>query len=183
MKLLILGLLAVTLAMPRAMAVNASPAQKPNPDITRREATNFDRFLDSHPAIDHELRKNPALINNSEYIAKHPELKEFLENHPGVREETKETPRYFVRRAEKFDNSARDIRHAELVNFDRFLDSHPNIDQDLRKNPRLVDNPNYISQHPELREFLAAHPAVREDLKEHPKAFMQREKKLDKREE
>ncbi len=64
----------------------------------------------------------------------------------------------------------------------RFLDSHPNIDQDLRKNPRLVDDPNYISQHPELREFLAAHPAVREDLKEHPKAFMQREKKLDKRE-
>ena len=142
MKLLILGLLAVTLAMPGVMAVNASPGQKPNPDITRRELTNFDRFLDSHPAIDHELRKNPALINNSEYIAKHPEFKEFLENHPGVREEIKETPRYFVRRAEKFDNSARDIRHAELVNFDRFLDSHPSIDQDLRKNPRLVDDPN-----------------------------------------
>ncbi len=89
MKLLILGLLAVIVAMPGAVVVNASPAQKPNPDITRRELTNFDRFLDSHPAIDHELRKNPALINNSEYVAKHPELKEFLENHPGVREEIK----------------------------------------------------------------------------------------------
>src|SRR5258705_533207 len=55
-------------------------------DITRQELLNFDRFLDSHPAI-----------------AKDPELRQFLANHPEIRNELRENPRVVMRRERKFD--------------------------------------------------------------------------------
>ena len=62
-----------------------------------------------------------------------------------------------------------------LKNQDAFFDSHPEINQDLRNNPRLVDNPEYMKTHPELREYFHSHPNIRNDWKEHPRSAMHRE--------
>src|SRR5438876_11855689 len=96
LKTFSLLLLAALLAQP------AFAAQQ-NPDITRQELKNFDRFLDAHPAIDKELQKNPVLVKDPAYLAAHPQLKEFLENHPGVREEIRENPRVFMNRERRFE--------------------------------------------------------------------------------
>src|SRR5262245_27397508 len=144
-------------------------------DITRQELLNFDRFLDSHPAIEQDLKKPPALVNDSAYLAAHPELKEFLSTHPGVREEIRENPRGFMNREERFDRSGGDITRQELQNFDGFLDKHPNIEQDLKKNPKLLTDAEYISSHPDLKQFLDAHPGVRAEATENPRIFMNRE--------
>jgi len=154
------------------------PQERDN-DITRRELTNFDRFLDSHPNIAQDLRANPGLVNEPNYLSQHPELQEFLKNHAGVREELKENPRLFLNRERRFERSGGDIARGELRSFDGFLDKHPEIDEQLRKNPRLVNDPNYLSQHPELQEYLKNHPRVSEELKEHPKFFMHRERKFE----
>jgi hypothetical protein len=122
----------------------ALAAQNPNPDITRRELQNFDNFLDTHPAVDKELTKNPRLIEDPSYIAAHPELKTFLADHPGVREEMKETPRFFMHREEQFDKSGRDITHREAASLDVFLDTHPGVERDLRKDPSLAKNPEFL---------------------------------------
>ncbi len=165
-----------------ASALNPpTPPAKDN-DITRRELRNFDGFLDSHPSIAKDLRSNPNLINDSNYLSQHPELQEFLNNHPGAREELKENPRAFLNRERRFERSGKDITRGELRNFDGFLDKHPEIDEQLRKNPKLVDDPNYLSQHPELKEFLDNHPGVRGELKEHPKFFMHRERQFERHE-
>jgi len=154
-------------------------AKNPNPDITRQELQNFDNFLDTHPAIDAELTKNPRLIESPEWVSAHPELKSFMAAHPGVREEMKETPRFFMHREAQFDKSGRDESLRELANLDVFLDTHPGIEKELRKDPSLAKNPEFISKHSEFSEFLAKHPAIRADLKENPKAFMHREKEID----
>src|SRR5689334_10561884 len=57
----------------------------------------------------------------------------------------------------------RDTTKQELTNFDRFLDSHAAIKQDLSRDPSLVNNAGYLSNHPELKEFLGSHPGVREE--------------------
>src|SRR5215467_7525597 len=161
------------------VATFASPVfatQQAEKDITRQEVLNFDRFLDSHPAIDQELKKNPALVNDTAYLSAHPELKEFLGTHPGVREEIRENPTGFMNREQRFDNSGRDITRPELKNFDGFLDKYPNIDQDLRKNPKLLNDPTYLSGHPELKQFLDSHPGVQKEASENPQIFMNREK-------
>ena len=83
------------------------PGQRRDEDVTRGELLNFDRFLDSHPGIARDLTKNPALINSSDYVEDHPELREFLKNHPEVREELKEQPRFFMKRERRFDRRER----------------------------------------------------------------------------
>jgi phage-related protein len=158
-------------------------AGQQNRDITRQELNNFDNFLDRHPAIDKDLKGNPALVKDPAYLSAHPELKEFLANHPGVREEIRENPKGFMNRERHFEKTGKDISPAEVKNFDEFLDKHPAVDKELRKNPALVNDPNYVAKHPELREFLNNHPAIRQDLAEHPRVFMHREKKFDKAEQ
>ncbi len=68
-----------------ALRAQQTPPPGNDRDITRTELTNFDRFLDSHPGIARDLRQNPALVNDPNYLAQHPELAQFLQRHPGVR--------------------------------------------------------------------------------------------------
>src|SRR5437867_742722 len=165
------------------------PQQTPNPDITRQELANFDRFLDTHPEIAKQLQANPSLINNAEWMENHPDLRAFLASHPGVREEIQETPRFFmVRSLRVVDHQIPphtpnpDITRQELANFDRFLDTHPEIAKQLQANPSLINNAEWMENHPDLRAFLASHPGVREEIQETPRFFMQRERRFENRE-
>ena len=72
-------------------------------------------------------------------------------------------------------NGDNDIRGYELKNFDTWLDKHPQIGQELRSNPSLVNDPNYVNSHTELKGFLDHHQSVREELRENPRAFMKAE--------
>ena len=102
----------------------------------------FDQFLDSHPETAEQLRKDPSLINNKEFIAGHQNLKDFLQDNPQVREDFKENPNAFMHQEERFDRSGddrdRDVTRGQLASLDRFLDSHEEIAEQLRKNPSLV---------------------------------------------
>ena len=156
-------------------------------DVTRGELANMDAFMDHHPEIAEQLRKNPALINNKEFVEDHPALQQFLANHPGVREEYKENPTTFMQREQNFDRREdkldRDMTRGELANMDHFMDSHPEIAEQLRKNPALINNKEFVEGHPALQEFLANHPGVREEYKENPSQFMAREQNFDRRED
>jgi phage-related protein len=160
-------------------------------DINRTELTNMDNFMDSHPEIAEQLRKNPELADDKKFVASHPELQEFLAKHPGVREEMKENPNAFMHREQRFDrredwgNDRRDgdVTRGELSNMDGFMDSHPEIAEQLKKNPALIDDKKFVKNHPELQEFLANHPGVREEMKENPNAFMNREERFDQRQD
>src|SRR5258707_1279298 len=121
-------------------------------DVTRGELANMDRFMDSHPEIAEQLRKNPALVNNKEFVENHPALQQFLAEHPGVREEYKENPNAFMHREERFDQredqgSDRDVTRGQLENMDRFMDSHPEIEEQVRKNTTLANNKNFEENH------------------------------------
>jgi len=157
-------------------------------DVTRGELANMDRFMDSHPEIAEQLRRDPSLVNDQKFVKNHPELQEFLAEHPGVREEYKENPNAFMHREERFDRREdqmrdRDVTRGELANMDRFMDSHPEIAQQLRRDPSLVNDKKFVDNHPDLQQFLAEHPGVREEYKENPNAFMHQEQRFDRRED
>jgi phage-related protein len=160
--------------------------RRPN-DITRNELMNVDTFMDHHPEIAEQLRKNPALVDNKEFVENHPALQQFLKEHPHASEEMKEHPDAFMRREERFDRRQdghdNDVTRRELANMDNFMDRHPEIAEQLRKNPALVDNKEFVENHPALRQFLAEHPGVREEYKENPTAFMHQEERFDRRED
>src|SRR5213594_2375292 len=148
-------------------------------DITRQELQNLDNFLDTHPNIEQDLKKNPKLLNDSSYLAAHPELKQFLDTHSGVRAEAAEKPGVLMNRERQFDRSGRDITRQELQNLDNFLDTHPNIEQDLKKDPKLLNDSSYLAAHPELKQFLDTHAGVRAEASEKPGVLMNRERQFE----
>jgi phage-related protein len=156
-------------------------------DVSRRQLASFDSFLDSHPELAEQLRKDPSLVNNKEFVQNHPELQQFLAEHPGVREEYRENPNAFMHQEERYDRREdqrdRDVTRSELANMDRFMDNHPEIAERLRKDPSLVNNKQFVENHPALQQFLAEHPGVREEYKENPNAFMHQEERFDRRED
>ena len=148
-------------AVPAGVVISAaaqSPTAAPWPssatwdnDINRTELNNFDRYLDDHPEVARELRNNPRLIDNPNWLAQHPSTQQFLNNHPGVNEEIRENPRQFVNRENRFERNGGDISRREAANADNYLDRHPEIAHQLQRDPRLIDNPNYVANHPACR--------------------------------
>jgi len=147
--------------------------------MNRGEFVTLDRFLDSHPEIAEQLRKNPSLVNKKEFVEDHPALQQFLSQHPGVREEFRENPTAFMQQEQRFDaregtmvRRDGDVTRGELSSFNEFLEGHSNIAGELSKNPSLVKNEEYLENHPALRDYLKAHPQVREELTENPQSFL-----------
>jgi len=174
----------------------AGPAnQMRDSDTTQWQIAEMDRFLDKHPEIAEQLRKDPSLIRNDEFVSNHPELQEFLGVHTGIREEFTENPNAFMRREQRFEGSEgdrdrdrdgdrdRDLTRGELSTMDRFLDRHREIAEQLQKDPSLVKNKEFVENHPALKEFLQTHPEIREEFRENPSAFMRQEERYDRRED
>ncbi len=157
-------------------------------DRTRGQLASMDRFLDSHPEIAEQLRKNPSLVNNEEFVEKHPALQSYLQQHSGVREEFTENPNAFMQREQRFDQREDSSRgdgefneprfhhvaqEREMANFGQFLNGHSEIAQQISKNPSLLSNEEYMESHPQLQEYLKAHPGVQEEARVNPQAFIQ----------
>jgi hypothetical protein len=151
--------------------------------ITEREVGIMDRFLDSHPEIAEQLKKDPKLIDDKKWVASHPQLQEFMADHPEVRQEFDEHPYAFMRDEDRLDRRTDrpDITRGEVVTMDRFLDSHPEIAEQLKKDPKLIDDEKWVASHQQLQQFMADHPEVRQQFDEHPYAFMRDEDRLDRR--
>ena len=60
-----------------------------------------------------------------------------------------------------------------MASFGQFLGGHESVAQQISKNPSLVNNEEYMQNHPELKAYLQAHPDVQEKLRENPQAFIQ----------
>jgi hypothetical protein len=167
--------------------LNAQTARDPVPlhdqdnDTTRKELIDFNRFMEGHPEIAEQLRKDPSLVDNPQFIENHPALQTYLREHPAIREEIKGNPNAFMRQEQRYDTHDGDITHRDVAEFDRFLDSHPEIAEQLRKDPSLVDNRQFIENHPALQTYLREHPGVRDEIKANPNAFMRQEDRYDDR--
>ncbi len=178
----------------QTMPPQTAPPQGDN-DTTIRQMADMDNFLDSHPEIAEQVRKDPSLVNNREFVQNHPALGEYLEKHPGVREELRENPNAFMHQENRYDRGEegrerdhdmrgdRDITRREVAGMDRFLDSHPEMAEQVRKDPSLINNREFVENHPALQEYLQKHPEIREEVKENPNAFMHQEERYDRRED
>jgi hypothetical protein len=159
----------------RPVAAQDRPIQDRDSDINRQELARFDQFMDSHPEIAEQLRKDPSLVNNEEFVKNHPALQTYLQQHPAIREEVRENPNAFMQQEARYDRregEERVDRDAPHRQFGEFLGGHSNISQQLSKDPSLVKNQEYMVNHPDLQEYLKAHPDVRQGLMENPQSFV-----------
>src|SRR5882757_3520418 len=189
------SLILVTLAtlfwftVPATAQTSGSQDSPQDQDTTRAQLAAFDQFFERHPEVAEQLRKDPTLMKNDEFRENHPALREFLQQHPGIREEFAENPGAFMRQEQRFDRHEdgrdrdSDTTRAQLGRMDQFLDSHPEIAEQLRKDPGLMKSDEFAKSHPALQEFLQQHPGIRQEVSENPNAFMRQEQRFDRRED
>jgi hypothetical protein len=70
--------------------------------------------------------------------------------------------------------TSRGVLRRSLREFDRFLDHHPLLENQLRLNPQLVTADSFLKENLELRDFLHANPNAIEGLKIYPRYFLHR---------
>jgi hypothetical protein len=79
--------------------------------ITDTDLHEFDHFADKHRDISMELRKNPDLVNDTDWVNNHPELKDWLEDHPKIRDKFKANPKEFMRKEIEWDKQEAKKHH------------------------------------------------------------------------
>ena len=168
----------------------ANDAGRQDRDADRRDVAKFDRFLDEHREIAQQVRKDPSLLDNRNFVQNHPALQTYLQENPGVRDQLRQDPNAFMRQEDAYDRDSnmrdrdagrldRDADRRDVAKFDRFLDGHREIAQQVRKDPSLLDNRNFVQNHPALQTYLQDNPGVRDQLSQDPNAFMRQEDAYD----
>jgi phage-related protein len=122
-----------------------------------------------------DIRKDPSLLTNKAFVSSHPQLTEFLDTHAGVAKEIQANPAAFVKDEEYWQKQSVSEREASTKSFGNYLETHPDVAKQLRKDPSLASNPAYLANHPELKQYLEDHLGVREEIHNNPKALFQRE--------
>ena len=169
--------LVLSVAIP-SMGQTTPPTPSRDNDTTPWQLSSMDRFLDSHPEIAEQLRKDPSLVNNKQFVQNHPALQQYLQEHPAVREEFSENPNAAMRQEQRYDrhedapNFGDPGRGREVSNFGDFLRGHSAVADQLSKNPPLANNKEYLESHPELQNYLKDHPGLQQRLLENPQAVM-----------
>ena len=89
-------------------------------------------------------------------------------NHPEVSADLQQHPDRFMATKGVHENHGEWNGAHPLATTDRYMDSHPEVAQQLDKDPALVDNRGYVDSHPGLHEYLQNHPIARRDWRSHP---------------
>jgi hypothetical protein len=156
----------------------------------RRDVASFNRFLDEHREVAEQVRKDPSLLDNRTFVQNHPALQTYLQQNPGVREQLSQNPNGFIRQEDAYNRDPnmrdrdtggqaggqdRNNDHRDVASFNRFLDEHREVAEQVRKDPSLLDNRTFVQNHPALQTYLQQNPGVREQLSQNPNGFMRQE--------
>jgi hypothetical protein len=183
--------------------ISRNPVAFMQEDAQRSELAQFSRFLDTHREVAEQLRNDPTLANNYNFLQSHPEVKTYLSEHTAVQEALHDNAVTFMKEEEGFSRNSggrglsaggpgpgvnpggpdrsgpdRDQYRRQLADFNRFLDDHREIAEQVRKDPSLADNREFVQNHPALDTFLRDNPGVRADLRQDPNAFMHQEDRM-----
>lgn len=68
----------------------------PSSDLPLADYQAFDQFAIAHPEIVSDLAHDPHLLENADYLAKHPQLRDFLSTHEELRGNLISDPGNFI---------------------------------------------------------------------------------------
>lgn len=139
----------------------------------RRQLGDMGRFFESRPEVEQALVSNPSLIDNQNFLSQHPNLQNFLNSHPEIRQALDQNPSGFMTLEVRFQINMRG--RLAVTRMDQFFDSHENVESALAAKPSLIDDKNFLHEHPELQQFLNSHPEVRNFVDRNPALFMKLE--------
>ena len=173
--------------------VGADRPNKPPSAVAeaRTGAGSLDEFFASRSG--RELVRHPSLINDGHFMADHPDVARYLGEYPQLRDElAHEAPSDFVPKSvasaasiststktavspsvDKASVDAAPIPSAprekespsDIGSLSDFLHRYPEVAEDLRKDPSLANNYEYLEAHPTLVRYLGDHPEAEAQLR------------------
>ncbi|MHB8384737.1 MAG: hypothetical protein ACYDC3_20660 [Candidatus Binataceae bacterium] len=145
--------------------------------IGATQVNRFDNgYMDQHPGVAQQLGQNPRLVDNAQFMSQHPGLRDYFASHPEVRADLKDHPDRFMNAESGHGGWNHPGNYAHpLANTDHYMDQHPEVAEQLQAHPGLVNDPQYLANHPGLHGFMASHPVARTAWKNHPGRYMQHE--------
>lgn len=60
----------------------------------------------------------------------------------------------------------------ETNTMEHYLTNHPQVADELHNNPSLINNPQWLAQHPEVNNWMTNHPNVKADALSNPQSFV-----------
>ena len=82
------------------------PAEDPGARNNTDQA--FDHWMRQNPQASQEIRNDPSLLNNPQYMANHPDLQKFMNEHPDFKNAVAKNPNKVVHRTEHQQHMARE---------------------------------------------------------------------------
>ncbi|HKN01246.1 MAG TPA: hypothetical protein VJX23_12080 [Candidatus Binataceae bacterium] len=73
-----------------------------------------------------------------------------------------------------------DLNIDQYKAFDQFESAHPDIIRQLRMRPKLVDSQKYLTNHPQLAQFMSEHPDWKADFVKNPGNYLPRSRSAEK---
>lgn len=150
-------------------------------DARVREIADFNRFLETHPETSEQLRRDPSLIRNRDFVDHHPGLIDYLRDHPQTADQFRANPDLFMGQVvrfdgggDRFDEAGRvpDVDRDRIARFHDFCNNHPEIAEQIRRNPALANDRDFIANHDALRVYYQQHPEDRAQMRQNPSAFV-----------
>lgn len=141
----------------------------------------FDHFMDRHPEIAEQLRKNPSLIDNRQFVQNHPALQNFLQDHSQLTGAISSNPSAFMYAENRYDNAEdrrgdfdryRGFDRDHVNSFHDFMGQHRNVAREVSENPDRLNDQRYVQQHPALKQYLNSNPGVQQDVASNPQTFV-----------
>jgi hypothetical protein len=150
----------------------AAPAQtEPTPSAPSQASPAPTAPGQTLPDQDNGVRPTPDKDNAAQQPA-----------NPAGQDQDRDRDRDHSSMSQSSQSSDMSINRKDIKEFNQFLDKHPDIAQDLQKDPQKVNDSTYISSHPELSKWLDKHSNIREELKANPSAFVNSQTKGEKNE-
>jgi hypothetical protein len=89
--------------------IEAGGASDADLNVARYKA--WDEFQSSHPEVARELKHNPRLAGSSEFVSRHPELKQLFESNAGMQRDMMRNPGNYLARMSSASHPHRHHRH------------------------------------------------------------------------
>ncbi len=149
--------------------------------LSDRQRRSWDEFLDDNRAIARDLSRNPDLINDARYVRDHEALDDWLRDHREAAGIIAANPSAYLTRASQssdYDSSSGQPPASDLRSFEQYLDRDWQVADELYRDPQLVNDRQFLRDHPSLNDWLRTHPAAAREIQARPQDYLWRQRSL-----
>ncbi len=151
------------------------------PRMRIQDQRSFERYLKANSQIARQLRQDPELIRNREFVRDHESLDNWLDSHANAAEALQANPHTYLgsdRARQSSEGRTTRMSEGDLRSFETFLDNNPETARRLYENPELIKDRQFARNNRALNNWIDNHPEAADAIQADPNKFLWRERQV-----